>query len=43
MCALTSILGDLAQSYVGSMLGGPFNPWEAERHVLIGRRGVALD
>jgi hypothetical protein len=41
--ALTLVLGDLAQSYVGCMLGGPFNPWEAERRVLIGWRGVALD
>jgi hypothetical protein len=22
---------------------GPFDPWEAEQHVLFGRRGVALD
>jgi hypothetical protein len=31
------------QSYIGCMLGGPFNPMEAEQRVLIGRRGVALD
>jgi hypothetical protein len=41
--ALTSVLGDLAQFYVGCMLSGPFNPWEAKRRFLIGRRGVALD
>jgi hypothetical protein len=43
MWALTLVLGDLEQSFVGCMLGGPLNPWEAEWRVLIGRRGVSLD